>query len=63
MGNEYGMIFALILGNYPLPNPTSFTGKIAWDFIGNINWGETGRSAGWIYIPSRKRAHNRGKWA
>ena len=42
MGNEDAMIFIPIAGNYTLDNPTSFTGKIRWDLIGNISWDETG---------------------
>ena len=41
MENKYGMIFTSIVGNYTLDNPTSFTGKITWDLIGNISWDET----------------------
>lgn len=41
MGNEDAMIFIPIAGNYTLDNPTSFTGKIRWDLIGNISWDET----------------------
>jgi hypothetical protein len=41
MENKYGMISTSIVGNYTLDNPTSFTGKITWDLIGNISWDET----------------------
>jgi hypothetical protein len=43
MENKYGMISTSIVGNYTLDNPTSFTGKITWDLIGNISWDETSR--------------------
>jgi hypothetical protein len=45
MENKYGMISTSIVGNYTLDNPTSFTGKITWDLIGNISWDETELSA------------------
>jgi hypothetical protein len=45
MENKYGMISTSIVGNYTLDNPTSFTGKITWDLIGNISWDET------VYFP------------
>jgi hypothetical protein len=41
MGSEHGMMFSQMVGNYTRDNPTSFTGKIAWDLIGNISWEET----------------------
>jgi hypothetical protein len=54
MGNECGMIFIPMMGNYTLDIPSSFTGKIPWDLIGNINWDETlsNRLVGWHSHPT-----------
>jgi len=41
MGNEDGMIFTPMVGNYTRDDPTSFTGKITWDLIGDITRDET----------------------
>jgi hypothetical protein len=52
MGNEDGMIFTPMVGNYTRDDPTSFTGKITWDLIGDITWDETTLLAArqWPYL-------------